>query len=161
MNPIASDNSLFFPLNWGRNFSYTIHKGVDGIFSYRQKPVKYYGNGTPKIPTQVPGKNENCLWLVELLQLRSQIGSKIQDKEIECQKEWGKFFKQWQKWDHFTSCQGEENFWKIVYITIISVKNFLPPFNHFVEIGPNFFSPKNKNCQEAKQLHFLPFPACF
>ena len=81
----------FFPLNWGRNCGYNIHKGIDGIFSYRQNPVKYYGNGTPKIPTQVPGKNENCLWLVELLQLRSQIGSKTQDKEIECQKEWGKF----------------------------------------------------------------------
>ena len=80
----------FFPLNWGRNCGYTIHKGIDGIFSYRQNPVKYYGNGTPKIPTQVPGKKENCQWLVELLQLRSQIGSKTQDKEIECQKEWGK-----------------------------------------------------------------------
>merc|ERR1719491_2794778 len=53
----------------------------------RQNPVKYYGNGTPKIRTQVPGKNENCQWLVELLQLRSQIGSKTQDNEIECQKE--------------------------------------------------------------------------
>jgi hypothetical protein len=77
-------------LNWGRNCGYTIHAGIDGIFPYRQNPVKYYGNGTPKIPTQVPGKNENCQWLVELLQLRSQIGSKTQDKEIECQKERGK-----------------------------------------------------------------------
>ena len=91
MNPVASDNSSFSPWTALWIEVIPILQELTVFFIDRQNPVKSCENGTQKIPILVPGKNENCQWLVELLQFRSQIGSKTQDNEIECQKEQGKF----------------------------------------------------------------------
>ena len=56
----------------------------------KKNPDKSYENGTTTTPTPVLGKNENCQKRPGSLQLRSQIGSKIEDKEIEPQKVQGK-----------------------------------------------------------------------
>ena len=56
----------------------------------KKNPDKSYENGTTTTPTPVLGKNENCQRRPGSLQLRSQTGSKTEDKEIEPQKVQGK-----------------------------------------------------------------------
>ena len=87
VNPVASDNSSFSPWTALWIEVIPILQELTVFFIDRQNPVKSCENGTQKIRILVPGKNENCQWLVELLQLRSQIGSKTGDNEIERQKE--------------------------------------------------------------------------
>ena len=89
---IIMANLICITLELGANTHFLVQFGTvkkHPIVS-KKNPVKFYENGITIIPTPVQGKNGNCQKLLDLRRHKSQIGSKIEDREIERQKERGK-----------------------------------------------------------------------